>query len=145
LIIAVSVVVVIMVLSGALGWRFLAHRGSARQLMRADWRTRRRVGIALKKGRPIQPADRGTAQATIDYHRSHGWVCWIWLGVGLVWLMNTALAHGNRRWFDLALATFYFAFIPYWVRLRKKILSRETEIVMPDPPQNPVATAPIQT
>jgi hypothetical protein len=125
LVIGLIVLFAVIGVSGFVGWRVVS---SALHEMGSDWRTRRRVGTALRRGSPISEADRPTARAIINYTKKRAWFPWLYVGLGGLWLLSTALAHGDRRWFDLVLGIFYLSLSPLWFHGRRKIISREREI-----------------
>jgi hypothetical protein len=140
LIVGISVIVIIVAVSVGISWHFIRHDEPTRRLMQVDWRTRRRVGIALRKGRPIPESDLEAAQATIDLFRRRGQVGWFFLVAGVTYLFMAVLDHGNQRWFQLAMSIIYSAFVCYWLHLRKQILSREAEIATPDSLEDSAST-----
>lgn len=119
---AVGIIVVIGVV-GAVGWRVQTRPGRTRQLFAAgNWRTNRRVGMALRRGREIEPVDRRSAQAIVDLYAHRRWVVWFYAGLGVFWLALSFGYHGFQFGLHIALGLLYLGFTPYWVLLRRRTL-----------------------
>jgi hypothetical protein len=128
LIIALVAMLAWLGIATAVGWRRLNRNHEMHRLMEHDWRTRWRVGKALRKGRPIPEEDQAAARSIIDVQKRQRKLPWLYVALAAIWLLNTIVAHGNLRWIDLGLALLYLAIIPLWLRTRKKILKREPDV-----------------
>jgi hypothetical protein len=128
LLVVLAVSVAIVTLSTALSWGIWRRHAPTRRFMRADWRTRRRVGRALRKGKPIAEGDLEAAHALIDLLRGRGWVTWLYLTCAALQLCAAAAGHGDARWLQLATGIAYLALAPYWLWNRHRILRREADL-----------------
>lgn len=128
LVAAVAISVALVTVTMAVTWMVMRRHGPTRRLMRADWKTRRRVAVALRKGRPIAPADRATAHALIDVVRSRRWLPWFYFAGAAVELLGFAISHGVTRWFELAAGIAFLALAPYWLWMRRTLVSREADL-----------------
>ena len=125
---AIGISVAILTVTMAVTWRLVRQHGPSRRLMRSNWRTRRRVARALRKGQPIADDDRETAHALIAFIQSRKWLPWLYVACGACQLLAAAAGHGNVRWLQLAVGVAYLGLVPYWLWVRRKTLRREADL-----------------
>ena len=84
---------------------------------------RRRVGKALRKGRPIAPSDRPAADALVQTMRRQWWQPYPFGVLVLIYAAQALFDHGFQRGIAIILVALYAVLVPFMLWQRRTILA----------------------
>ena len=101
----------------------LYRRPNYSRVLQYGWGQRRRVGKALRKGRPIAAHDRPVADALVRTMRQQRWLPYLFGVLLLTYVARAVFDHGFQRWFAIALVALYVVVIPWMLWQRRTVLA----------------------
>ena len=98
----------------------LYRRPNYARVMQYGWGQRRRVGSALRRGRPVAPEDRPVADAIVATMRQQRWLPYLFGVILVIYAVRAVFDHGFQRWLSIGLIVLYIGLLPwmFWERRR---------------------------